>query len=196
VTHRDLKPGNIILTKSGSKLLDFGLAKLKPPSGPVQPLSSMPTALPSAELTGHGMILGTLQYMSPKQLDRQEADARSDIFAFGAVLYEMLTGRKAFEGKSQLSLIVVIMHIDPQGVSVLQPMTPPTLDHIVRRCLAKDADERWQTAADLCVELKWVAEGGSQTDGVAAPVAVQHRGRERLAWTVAGLAVALAVAVP
>ena len=133
-----------MLTKTGAKLLDFGLAKWRQVSNPIQPLSSLPTAAASADLTAHGTILGTLQYMPPEQLEGQEADARSDIFAFGAVLYEMLAGRKAFEGRSQSSLIAAIMHVDPPGISVLQPMTPAALDRVVKICLAKDPDERWQ----------------------------------------------------
>ncbi len=191
VTHRDLKPGNIMMTKSGAKLLDFGLAKLKQASGPVQPISTLPTAVGSADLTGQGTILGTLQYMSPEQLEGIEADARSDIFSFGAVLYEMLTGRKAFEGRSQSSLIAAIMHIDPPGISVLQPMAPIALDRIVKVCLSKDPDQRWQTAHDLALQLEWVSEGGSQV-GVAAPAAVPRRKRERLAWIVAAIALAAA----
>src|SRR5262249_21553766 len=136
VVHRDLKPSNVMLTKSGAKLLDFGLAKLKQETQPITTFSAMPT---NADVTEKGAILGTLLYMSPEQLEGQEADARSDIFAFGAMLYEMVTGRKAFEGKSQASLIAAIMHIDPPGVSALQPMVSPALDRVVRRCLAKDS---------------------------------------------------------
>ena len=161
VTHRDLKPGNIMLTKSGTKLLDFGLAKLKQEVAPpnVQ-LSQLPTA--NGPLTAQGTILGTLQYMAPEQLEGKEVDARSDIFAFGTIVYEMATGKRAFEGKSQASLIAAILEREPPAMSVLQPMTPPTLDWVVKRCLAKDPDDRWQTARDLELELKWIAGGGSQ----------------------------------
>ena len=162
ITHRDLKPGNIMLTKTGTKLLDFGLAKLKPEVAPANvQLSHLPTA--NDPLTAQGTIVGTLQYMAPEQLEGKEVDARTDIFAFGAVAYEMATGKRAFEGKSQASVIAAIMHVDPPGISVLQPMTPPSLDRVVRRCLAKEPDERWQSANDLTNELKWIAEGGAQT---------------------------------
>jgi len=161
ITHRDLKPGNIMLTKSGTKLLDFGLAKLKQEAAPANvSLSDLSTA--KDPLTAQGTILGTLQYMAPEQVEGKEVDARTDIFAFGAVVYEMATGKRAFEGKTQASLIAAILEREPPPMSSLQPVTPPALDRVVRRCLAKDRDERWQTARDLEVELKWIAEGGSQ----------------------------------
>src|SRR6266851_1426649 len=161
VTHRDLKPGNIMLTKTGTKLLDFGLAKLKQGVAPANvQLSQLPTA--TDPLTAHGSIVGTLQYMAPEQLEGKEVDARTDIFAFGAVVYETATGKRAFEGKSQASVISAIMTSEPAPMSSLQPMTPPALDRVVKRSLAKDPDDRWQSARDLEVELKWVAEGGSQ----------------------------------
>jgi serine/threonine-protein kinase len=158
ITHRDLKPGNVMLTKTGAKLLDFGLAKWREPSaGPVlASLSDWPTR--SGPLTAEGAILGTLQYMAPEQLEGKEADARTDIFAFGAVLYEMATGRKAFVGKSQASLMAAILEHDPPAISTLQPMTPPALERAVKKCLAKDPDDRWQTARDLASELRWIAE--------------------------------------
>src|SRR6202140_4631115 len=160
VTHRDLKPGNIMLTKTGTKLLDFGLAKLKQEAVPANvPLSELPTA--KDPLTAQGAIVGTLQYMAPEQLEGKEVDARTDIFAFGAVVYEMATSQRAFEGKSQASVISAIMSSDPTPMSSLQPMTPPALDRAVKTCLAKDPDGRWQTASDLARELKWIAEGGS-----------------------------------
>jgi len=161
ITHRDLKPGNIMLTKSGSKLLDFGLAKLTQDASPTAgPISQLPTM--KEAITAQGTILGTLQYMAPEQLDGKEADARTDIFAFGVVVYEMATGKKAFEGKSQASLIASILERDPPPISALQPMTPPTLDRAVRRCLAKDPDERWQTVHDLLFELRSVTETTSR----------------------------------
>ncbi len=188
VVHRDLKPGNVILTKSGAKLLDFGLAKLRgaDPTPAAAGLSTLRTE--HKDLTAEGTIMGTFQYMAPEQLEGNEADARSDIFAFGAMLYEMVTGRKAFSGKSQASLIASILAADPQPISALQPLTPPALERVVRRCLAKEPDERWQTASDLRSELEWLAQGGSQP-GVQAPA--RRRGRERLAW---GVSAALAAA--
>ncbi len=161
VTHRDLKPGNIMLTKTGTKLLDFGLAKLKQEVAPANvQLSQLPTA--SDPLTADGAIVGTLQYMAPEQLEGKEVDARTDIFSFGAVVYEMATGKHAFEGKSQASLIAAILEREPPAMSSLQPMTPPALDRVVKRCLAKEPDERCQSAKDLTDELKWIVEGGSK----------------------------------
>ncbi|MGA8366630.1 MAG: protein kinase domain-containing protein [Candidatus Acidiferrales bacterium] len=193
ITHRDLKPGNIMLTKSGTKLLDFGLAKLQQEMAPNAQLSQLPTA--SEPLTAQGTILGTLQYMAPEQLEGKEADARTDIFAFGVVVYEMATGKKAFEGKSQASLIAKILETNPPPISSLQPMTPPALDRLVKKCLAKEPDDRWQSARDLHDELAWIAEGGSQA-GVTAPVVARRRSRERMAWAlaVAGLLFGTAIA--
>ncbi|MFY9530202.1 MAG: protein kinase [Candidatus Acidiferrales bacterium] len=194
VTHRDLKPGNIMLTKSGAKLLDFGLAKLKPEVAPAASLSQLPTAKDA--ITAQGMILGTLQYMAPEQLEGKEADARTDIFSFGAVVYEMATGKKAFEGKSQASLIAAILEREPPPMSSLQPLTPPALDRVVKRCLAKDPDDRWQTVRDLELELKWIAEGGSQV--TLAPTAevkgIRALGRRDLILSVGALLLGAAIA--
>src|ERR1700682_216493 len=165
VTHRDLKPGNIMLTKTGTKLLDFGLAKLKQEVVPANvQLSELPTM--NDPLTAQGTILGTLQYMAPEQLEGKEVDARTDIFAFGAVVYELATGKRAFEGKSQASLIAAILEREPPAMSSLEPMTPPALDRVVKKCLAKEPEKRWQAASDVCDELKWIAEGGSQITSV------------------------------
>jgi Tol biopolymer transport system component len=193
IVHRDLKPGNIMLTKSGVKLLDFGLAKAIAPPTLVSSFTALPTVAGGQNLTQAGTILGTFQYMSPEQLEGKEADARSDIFAFGSVLYEMATGKKAFSGTSQASLIAAILEHQPPAISIVQPMAPPALDRVVRKCLAKDPEERWQNAADLGSELKWIAEAGSQA-GTPAPIAARRRGRERLAWVGFGLA-AVAAAV-
>src|SRR5579864_5394980 len=171
ITHRDLKPGNIMLTKTGAKLLDFGLAKLRQDVAPATPFSELPTA--NNAITAEGTILGTLQYMAPEQVEGKEADARTDIFAFGVVVYEMATGKKAFEGKSQASLIAKILGTDPPPMSSLQPMTPPALDRVVKKCSAKEPEKRWQDASDLCDELKWIAEGGSQ---VTLPPTVTTKG--------------------
>jgi len=196
VVHRDLKPANIMLTKSGAKLLDFGLAKLLPtePFGPAAGSSALVTQ--RADLTAEGAIVGTLQYMAPEQLEGKEADARADIFALGTVLYEMATGRRAFEGKSRASVIAAILTTEPPPVSSMQPMAPPTLDRVVRICLAKDPDDRWQSARDLMSELRWIAEGGSQP-GMAAPAMAPRRRAAWLPWSVAAAALAgLAICLP
>jgi dipeptidyl aminopeptidase/acylaminoacyl peptidase len=190
IIHRDLKPGNVMLTKSGVKLLDFGLAKTALPAVKSSSATSLPTEMPRA-ITQQGTILGTFQYMAPEQLEGREADARSDIFSFGAVLYEMATGRKAFEGKSQAALISAILKDEPAPISTVAPMTPPALDRVVKTCLAKDPEDRFQTAHDIKLQLQWIAEGGSQV-GLPAPVAHRRKSRERLAW---GLAAAAAAAV-
>jgi serine/threonine protein kinase len=166
IVHRDLKPANIMITKSGVKLLDFGLAKAVAAATPKSSLTALPTA--ARELTQEGTVLGTFQYMSPEQLEGREADARSDIFALGAVLYEMATGRKAFEGKSQASLIAAILTAEPPPVSTIQPMSPPALDRVVRACLAKEPDDRWQSAHDIASQLEWIGQGSQA--GVPTPV--------------------------
>jgi len=193
IVHRDLKPGNVMVSKSGIKLLDFGLAKMVAPVTPVSGVTALPTVAGGQDLTQGGTILGTFQYMAPEQLEGKEADARTDIFALGAVLYEMATGRKAFAGKSQASLIGSILKDEPAAISTIQPMAPPALDRVVRICLSKDPEDRWQSAHDIAAELKWIAEGSQA--GVAAPAAVstRRRSRERLAW--AGFALAALAAV-
>ena len=181
VVHRDLKPGNIMLTKSGAKLLDFGLAK-------TGPAVSLDGATQHKSLTEEGTILGTFQYMAPEQLEGEEADGRTDIFAFGAVLYEMATGRPAFDGKTRTSLIAAIVQSEPPPISTIQPLTPPALEHVIRKCLAKDREDRWQSAHDLAEELKWIIESGSSA-GMAAQV-IGHRSRRRWLWLAAALAIA------
>jgi eukaryotic-like serine/threonine-protein kinase len=187
IVHRDLKPGNVMLTKSGIKLLDFGLARLRgdaASAGQAGSLSMLPTTPPigptrGTPLTVQGTILGTLQYMAPEQLEGKEADARTDIFAFGAITYEMLTGKKTFSGGSQASLIGAIMHADPPSITTLQPLTPASLERLVRTCLAKDPDQRWQSAADVARELTWVRS--ASTDVKAEKAAPTSRALRMLA---------------
>jgi len=183
IVHRDLKPGNVMITKSGVKLLDFGLAKAMAPAAPAGSLTSLPT---QQGLTQEGTILGTFQYMAPEQLEGKEAGARTDIFAFGCVLYEMATGRKAFSGASRASLVTAILSADPPAISSVQAMSPVALDRVVKKCLAKDPEDRWQSAADLGSELRWIGEGGSQA-GMTVPVIPRSRRREWLAWSVAAM---------
>ena len=190
VVHRDLKPGNIMLTKSGAKLLDFGLSKSMGFS------ASTGDATQHKPLTQEGTVLGTYQYMAPEQVAGEEADARSDIFALGVVLYEMATGQRAFQGQSRTSLIAAIVGGEPRPLRELQPLTPPSLEHVIAKCLKKEPDERWQSAHDIAGEMLWISEGGSQA-GVAAPMASRRRSRERMAWALAGLlALALAIGIP
>jgi eukaryotic-like serine/threonine-protein kinase len=200
IVHRDLKPGNVMLTKGGAKLMDFGLAKLQtfaagPQSG--TPAFSAVATLPNmaSSITVAGTVVGTVQYMSPEQIQGREADARSDIFAFGAMLYEMLTGKRAFEGKSQLSVASAVLEKDPDPISAVQPLTPPALEHLVRTCLAKEPDQRFQSAHDLKLQLQWITVGGSQA-GAPAVVVSKRKSKQRLLLviTVAGLLLALAAA--
>jgi serine/threonine protein kinase len=196
IVHRDLKPGNVMLTKASARLFDFGLAKASRPIVTGAGLSRLATKSPG--LTVQGTIVGTLQYMTPEQLEGHEADARTDIFAFGAVLYEMLTGRKAFEGKSQASLVAAILEREPAPLATLQPLAPPALARVVKQCLAKDPEDRWQSARDLRAELAWIGETGYQgmTPAVVPKVDIgRGRGRERLAWMAALVSVTLVAAV-
>jgi eukaryotic-like serine/threonine-protein kinase len=196
IVHRDLKPANIMLTKSGAKLMDFGLAKgLAAPgaaagadvgnvSAPL--LSAAKTTSgpsPGSRLTIAGTIVGTIQYMSPEQIEGKDADGRSDIFALGAVLYEMATGRRAFEGKSQLSVASAILEKDPEAISAVQPLAPSVLDHLIRRALAKNPDERWQSAGDIRGELLWIAETWPTK---------RKKTREGIAWVLAAVSIAAA----
>ena len=184
VIHRDLKPGNIMLTKADTKLLDFGLAK------PVA-LKSAPnvltlTAGPDYPLTAEGKIMGTFRYMSPEQVEGKAADVRSDIFSLGAVFYEMVTGKAAFERKAETSTIAAILASEPEPIGSIQPLVPPALEHVIKICLAKDPDDRFQTVHDLKLQLEWIAEVGSQA-GVPPPVASYRKLRQRAAWAAAGI---------
>jgi serine/threonine protein kinase len=173
IVHRDLKPANILLTKSGVKLLDFGLAKLTRAREAAAGATTETIAL-----TKDNTMLGTLQYMSPEQLECKDVDARSDIFSFGAVLYEIVTGKRAFEGTSQASVVAAILERDPPPLSSLEPVAPPALERVVSKCLAKDPDERWQSAKDLKDSLEWIAGGAAES----ATGPVQAPRRRLLPW--------------
>ena len=186
IVHRDLKPGNVMLASSGVKLLDFGLARLRDQDAPDDDPSGAPTR---AALTAEGSLLGTLQYMSPEQLDGKPVDARSDIFAFGATLYEMLTGARPFDGDGQASVIGSILKDEPAPLREIRPGLPRQLDRLVRTCLAKHPDDRWQTVRDLKRELRWLAEAGGGADEPPETAAAPSRG-----WGLAGWRLALGVA--
>lgn len=190
--HRDLKPGNVILTPSGAKLLDFGLVR-RTADEPIGAVSSSTLSLDRHKLTAEGALIGTLQYMAPEQLEGKEADARTDIFALGTLMFEMATGQKAFEGASQASLIASILTHQPPPASSARRDTklPPALDHIIERCLAKNPADRWQTARDVKLELEWIA--GAATQAPRARTRLRWRRREAIAWGVALLAIIGAV---
>ena len=192
IVHRDLKPGNVVLTRSGAKLLDFGLARSTAEASLLPGPEDQATE--AKPLTAAGTVLGTYQYMAPEQLAGAEAGPRTDIFALGTVLYEMATGRRAFEGKSKTSLVAAILSAQPAPISSLQADVPQALDHVVRKCLEKEPDDRWQSAHDVASELRWIAETGSQAGGPAT-VTVRRRARERLAWALAGVGVIVSLAI-
>ncbi len=183
IIHRDLKPGNVMLTRSGVKLLDFGLAKLSARGAEESERGTAASMLTEQKpLTEEGSILGTFQYMSPEQVEGRPADARSDIFALGAVLYEMATGKRAFQGTSRASLIAAILDREPPPMSEIQPLTPPGMERLIRACLAKDPDERLQTAHDAALQLGWVGE----TSSVIEPQGLRRR-KKIAPWIVAAL---------
>jgi len=198
IVHRDLKPGNIMLTQAGAKLMDFGLAKPlgprnaavasgAPPSFTAVATLSGPS--PLTPLTTAGSVVGTIQYMSPEQIEGKEADARSDIFAFGAVLYEMVAGKRAFQGKSHLSTATAILEKDPEAISTIQPLAPKALEHTVQTCLAKNPDERFQNAHDVKLQLLWQTSAGAEGPVAGSAPSARSSGNIWLAWAIAALAV-------
>ncbi len=190
IVHRDLKPANVMLTASGVKILDFGLAKALGPSPATASLTEIPTEMP---LTEAGTVLGTVQYMAPEQLEGKEADARTDIFALGLVLYEMVTGRTAFSGATRASLIGAILRDDPAPISREQPLSPRALDRVVAICLAKEPEERWQTARDVALQIEGIRQERSASEPVSAAPPRRRRLSGAIPWAIAAVAVALAV---
>ncbi len=205
IVHRDLKPANVMLTKNGPKLMDFGLAKPAPglssasgasPLTPSTPTMSVAALSGSASpLTQKGTVVGTFQYMAPEVLQGAEAEARSDIFSFGCMFYEMLTGRRAFEGKSQFSVLGAILDKEPERISAVLPSSPPRLDETVWRCLAKSPDQRYGCMHDVRIQLEALAEAGPQAGAVPAESLKPGPAASRLPWVVAGIAALIALGV-
>jgi Tol biopolymer transport system component len=193
IVHRDLKPANILVTKQGVKLLDFGLAKLTNGNSGVMraPSTTIGEQATIEALTGAHTVVGTPQYMAPEQIEGRDVDARTDIFAFGCVLYELLTGQRAFDGKTSSAVMAAVLATKPRPIDELVPLTPPGLERIVMRCLAKDPEDRWQTARDVAAELQWVGQGGSKV-GLPAVVSGRRRLREGVAWAACAVAALVA----
>src|SRR3984893_14270210 len=183
VVHRDLKPGNIMLTKASAKLMDFGLAKasVMRPAASSSAMVTLSTPAESDALTAQGTVVGTFQYMSPEQVEGKEADARSDIFSLGAMLYEMTTGKRAFEGKTTVSIAAAILEKEPDPVTTGQPLSPAALQHVIEGCLVKDPESRWQSAGDVGRELRWITRSGSRAPTPAAHHTPRNIG-ERVIW--------------
>ena len=173
IVHRDLKPGNVVLTKAGAKLLDFGLAKWH--TAAASALGAARTAQAAESLTDTGLIVGTLHYMAPEQLEGKEVDARTDLFAFAVVVYEMMTGRRPFAGDSSAGVMAAILGTQPPAIATVNRLAPPALDHVVATCLAKDPDARWQSAGDVARELRWIAESSANPSSTVTAASQRSR---------------------